>query len=68
MNYPTYACPLLGAELCESFCYEVQSVRLDLLKMSALDVTFDRAQADILCDVCPFNQLPTVGSPYFLRE
>jgi len=55
----SFACPLIGQELCEGFCYEVQSVRLGLLQMSALGVTFDRAQAD-MCDICPFNQLPTV--------
>jgi|GEM_PF-2487381 len=68
MKHPIYACPLIGQEVCEGICYEVQAVRLGLLQMSALGVTFDRTQADIMCDICPFNQLPTVDSPYFLQD
>jgi len=61
MNDPTYACPLLDQEVCEGLCYEVQAVRLRLLDVYALGVTFDRAQANDICDICPFNQLPPVN-------
>ena len=52
-----YQCPLVGREMWEPECYDVQMVHYGYINPNILDFTLDKTAADALCDNCPFNQL-----------
>jgi len=54
----TSFCPLLDKEICQGECYDIQMVRSNAIKESALDFPLDRICANQKCETCLFNQLP----------
>jgi len=52
-----FNCSLVGRDMSESECYDVQMVRTNLIKESVLDFVLNKKRADEVCIDCAFNQL-----------
>ena len=53
----SYLCPLVGREMWDAECYDVQMVHYGFIKPDVLDFKMNKSEADVICDTCPFNQL-----------
>ena len=56
-SWETSFCPLLGREICQGECYDIQMVRNRAINESILGFSLDRARADTICKNCDYNQL-----------
>ena len=57
INLESYHCPLINREIDMGECYDIQSVRGRLMKKDEFVPDFDREEAEMLCDECPYNQM-----------
>ena len=62
----SYNCPLTGREMWDAECYDVQMVHYGFMKSNILDFIFDKSEANIKCENCPFNQLKQ--SPFKVKK
>ena len=53
----TYLCPLVGSEICGGECYDIQMVRSRMVIKDVSILDFDMHKANILCNICPYNQM-----------
>ena len=53
----SYKCPLVGRDMWDAECYDVQMVHYGFIKPDVLDFALDKSVANIICENCPFNQL-----------
>ena len=52
-----FPCRMIGRDMCEGECYDVQMVRAHFVIESVLDFHLDRVQAKEMCEDCEYNQL-----------
>ncbi|MPN43416.1 hypothetical protein SDC9_190976 [bioreactor metagenome] len=52
-----FTCPFLNKLIQAGECYDVQMVRIKMIKPEIFDYPFNREEADKFCEVCVFNQL-----------
>ena len=64
----SYYCPLVGREMWDSECYDVQMVHYNFIKPCILDFKLDKSEADIFCETCPFNQLKQNAADAFHKD
>ena len=57
-----YLCPLVGRDMWDGECYDVQMVHYGFIKPEILDFVLDQSKADKICEACPFNQLKQPAS------
>ncbi|MCL2665402.1 MAG: hypothetical protein FWE82_07305 [Defluviitaleaceae bacterium] len=48
---------MVGRDMCEGECYDVQMVRMRFIIEDVLDFPLDRAKAKEICESCEYNQL-----------
>jgi len=52
-----FLCPLVGRDMWDAECYDVQMVRHGFIKSDILDFILDKNESDVKCGRCSFNQL-----------
>ena len=56
-----FHCPLTNDEnIAMGECYDIQLIRIKIVRQGLLGYEVDLVKAEELCDTCPFNQLPPV--------
>ena len=60
-----FPCRMVGRDMCEGECYDVQMVRVRFIKESILEFALDRKVAKEMCEDCEYNQL---NSPEISRR
>ena len=56
-----FDCSLLGKEVEDGLCYDIQMILGRYINPSALpDIEIDREKAQDICKNCPYNQLPSM--------
>ena len=58
----SYMCPLVGRNMWDAECYDVQMVHYGFIKPEILDFALDKSKANKICEICPFNQLKQTAS------
>jgi hypothetical protein len=52
-----FKCPLVGRDMWDAECYDVQMVRCGFISSNILDFILDKNESNIKCESCSFNQL-----------
>ena len=53
-----FRCPLLCDIIPLGFCYDIQMIRMKMIKPSIIEYEIEHDKADVLCISCSFNPFP----------